>query len=94
MRPDKAGLTELHAMALIENGGERLFDRLNCVSNGWVEGEVVRSWYRSMAAAFSRGDPSYMNHVCDLWMVLAVELWLSVVFLGISEPFKHLTASK
>ena len=47
-----------------------------------------------MAAAFSRGDPSYMNHVCDLWMVLAVELWLSVVFLGISEPFKHLTASK
>ena len=93
MRPDKAGLTELHAMALIENGGERLFDRLNCVSNGWVEGEVVRGWYRSMAAAFSRGDPSYMNNVCDLWMVLAVELWLSVVFLGISEPFKHLTES-
>jgi asparagine synthase (glutamine-hydrolysing) len=91
MRPDKAGLTELHAMAIIENGGERLFDRLNCVSNGWVDGEVVRGQCRAMAAAFSRGDPSYMQNVCELWAVLAIELWLSIVFLGISEPFKHLT---
>jgi asparagine synthase (glutamine-hydrolysing) len=91
LRPDKADPTEVYATALIALGGERLFDRLNVVENGWVDGEAVRRLYRSMAAAFSRGDPSYMKNVCDLWMVLAVELWLDVVFLDISEPLKHVT---
>ena len=45
-----------------------------------------------MAAAFSRGDSSYMQSVYELWMVFALELWLSVVFLGISEPFAQVRA--
>jgi len=93
LRPDKADPTESYAMALIALGGERLFDRLSSVENGWIDGEAVRRLYRSMTAAFSRGDPSYMENVCDLWMVFAVELWLNVVFLGISEPFKHITGA-
>ena len=76
-------------MALIALGGERLFDRLNVVKNGWVDGVVVRRLYRSMAEAFSRRDPSYAENVFELWNVFALELWLNVVFLGISEPFKH-----
>jgi asparagine synthase (glutamine-hydrolysing) len=91
LRYDKADLTELYAMALIALGGERLFDRLNVVQNGWVDGVVVRRLYRSMAEAFSRRDPSYAENVFELWNVFAVELWLNVVFLGISEPFKHVT---
>lgn len=91
LRPDKADPTETYPKALIALGGERLFDRLSTVKNGWVDGEAVQRLYRSMAAAFSRGDPSYMQNAVDLWMVLALELWLDVVFLGISEPFKHVT---
>ena len=90
-RSSKADLTELHPMALIALGGERLFDRLNVVKNGWVDGVAVRRLYRSMAEAFSRRDPSYMENVLELWNIFAVELWLNVVFLGISEPFKHIT---
>jgi asparagine synthase (glutamine-hydrolysing) len=92
MRPDKADLTEIYPMALAALGGERLFDHLNSVKHGWVDGEAVGRLYRSMAAAFSRGDPSYMQNVYELWMVFALELWLSVVFLGISEPFAHVRA--
>ena len=44
-----------------------------------------------MFDAFSRGDPSYMDNVDELWKLFAVELWFSVVFQGISEPFKHVT---
>jgi hypothetical protein len=94
LRSSKADLTELFPMAMIALGGERLFDRLNLVKNGWVDGVVVRGLYRSMAEAFSRGDPSYMENVCELWNVFAVELWLNVVFLGISEPFKHVTETR
>ncbi len=93
MRPDKADPTELYANALIALGGERLFDRLSSVKNGWVDGEAVRKLYHSMAAAYSRGDPSYAENVFFLWMVLAIELWLNVVFLGISEPFDQVTAA-
>jgi asparagine synthase (glutamine-hydrolysing) len=91
LRSDKAHMTELYPMAMSALGGERLFDRLNVVKNGWVDGVVVRRLYRSMADAFSRGDPSYWDNVFELWRVFAVELWLNVVFLGISEPFKHVT---
>ena len=93
IRPDKADLTELYANALIALGGERLFDRLNCAKNGWVDGEAVRRLYQSTVAAFSRGDPSYRENVFFLWMVLAIELWLNVVFLGIKEPFEQVTAA-
>jgi asparagine synthase (glutamine-hydrolysing) len=89
LRYDKTHLTELYPMALIALGGERLFDRLNVVKNGWVDGVVVRRLYRSMAEAFSRRDPSYAENVFELWNVFALELWLNVVFLRISEPFKH-----
>ena len=93
MRPDKADLTELYAKALIALGGERLFDRLNSVEHGWVDGEAVRRLYQSTVAAFSRGDPSYRENVFFLWMVIAIELWLNVVFLGIKEPFEQVTAA-
>src|SRR5437870_5140653 len=92
MRPDKADLTEIYPMALAALGGERLFDHLNSVKHGWVDGEAVARVYRSMAAAFSRGDSSYMQSVYELWMVFALELWLSVVFLCISEPFAQVRA--
>ena len=85
IRPDKADPTEAYPKALIALGGERLFDRLHSVKIGWIDEEGVRSLYRSMTAAFSRHDPSYMQSAVDLWMVLAVELWLKVVFLGSSE---------
>ena len=91
LRSDKSDLSELYPMAMIALGGERLFDRLNVVQNGWVDGVVVRRLYRSMAEAFSRRDLSYEENILELWKVFAVELWFSVVFLGISEPFKHLT---
>ncbi len=91
LRSSKADLTELHPMALTALGGERLFDRLNVVKNGWVDGVAVRRLYRSMAEAFSRRDPSYMGNVLELWNTFAVELWLNVVFLGVSDPFKHVT---
>jgi len=74
--------------------GPRLFDRLNVVENGWVDGVVVRRLYRSMAEAFSRGDPSYMDNILELWSVFAVELWFNVVFLGLSEPFKQVTETQ
>ena len=54
----------------------------------------MRKLYRSMAEAFSRRDPSYMENFSQLWNVFAVELWLNVVFLGISEPFKHVTETR
>lgn len=94
LRSSKADLTELYPMAMSALGGERLFDRLNLVKNGWVDGGVLRTLYRSMAKAFSRGDQSFMENVYELWNIFAVELWLNVVFLGISEPFKHVTESK
>ena len=62
LRPDKAEMSEIYAMALIGLGGERLFDRLNSVKNGWIDGEAVRRLYRSMAAAFSRGDLCVANY--------------------------------
>lgn len=93
-RSDKADLTELYPMAMSALGGERLFDRLTVVKNGWVDGVVLLRLYRSMAEAFSRRDPSYMENVLELWSVFAVELWLNVVFLGIREPFKHLTETR
>ncbi|MFZ2063748.1 MAG: asparagine synthase-related protein [Candidatus Binatus sp.] len=92
-RSDKSNLSELYPMAMIALGGERLFDRLNIVQSGWVDGVVLRRLYRSMAEAFSRRDPSYEENILELWKVFAVELWFSVVFLGISEPFKHLTGT-
>ena len=91
MRTDKADLTELHPRAMTALGGERLFDNLNVVKHGWVNGTVVRESYRSMADAFSRGDDSYMDNVNELWKVFALELWLSVVFPGIKEPFSQVT---
>ena len=94
LRSSKADLTELYPMAVSALGGEGLFDRLNVVRNGWVDGVVVRRFHRSMVEAFSRRDPSYMNYVLELWSVFAVELWLNVVFLGISEPFKHVTETR
>jgi hypothetical protein len=39
-----------------------------------------------MTQALSRGDPSYVNSISELWMVIVVELWFNVVFLGIREP--------
>ena len=53
-RSDKSNLSELYPMAMIALGGERLFDRLNIVQSGWVDGVVLRRLYRSMAEAFSR----------------------------------------
>ncbi len=94
LRSDKADLTELFPMAVNALGGERLFDRLNVVKNGWVDGVVVREFYRSMAESFSRRDPSYMDYVLELWSVFAIELWFSVVCLGISDPFKHVTETR
>ena len=80
-RSDKADLTELYPMAMIALGGERLFDRLSVVKNGWIDGVAVRELYRSMADLFSRRDPSYMQNVLELWTVFALELWFNVVFL-------------
>jgi asparagine synthase (glutamine-hydrolysing) len=94
IRPDKAEFGESFPAALVALGGERLFDRLSSVKNGWIDGEAVRSRYRSMMAAFSRGDRSYLRNIYGLWMVVAVELWLNVVFLGISEPFKHVAETR
>jgi len=90
LRPDKADLTEIYAMAINALGGERLFDRLSVAENGWVDGDVVRKMYRSMAQALSRGDPSYMNSILELWMVIVIELWFNVVFRGIREPLGHM----
>lgn len=56
LRTDKTHFAELYAMAIIGLGGERLFDHLNVVKNGWVDGAVVRRLYRSMAGAFSRRE--------------------------------------
>jgi len=63
-------------MAMIALGGERLFDRLNVVSNGWIDGDVVRRLYRSMDDAFSRGDLSHLENflrtmecLCDRTLV-------------------------
>ncbi len=92
-RSDKSNLSELYPMAMIALGGDRLFDRLNLVQNGWVDGVVLRRLYRSMAEAFSRRDPSYEENILELWKVFAVEFWFSVVFLGIKEPFKHVTGT-
>jgi asparagine synthase (glutamine-hydrolysing) len=89
-RPDKADLTAIYVMAISALGGERLFDRLNVVENGWVDGVTVRKLYRSMAEALSRGDPSYMSSILELWMVIVIELWFNVVFLGIREPLGHM----
>jgi asparagine synthase (glutamine-hydrolysing) len=93
LRSDKAHMTELYPMAMSALGGERLFDRLNVVKNGWIDGEVVRRLYRSMAEAFSRGDLSHVENFYVLWNVFALELWFSVVFLGINEPFKHVSGT-
>jgi hypothetical protein len=92
LRSDKADLTEVYAMALITLGGERLFDDLSVVKNGWVDGVVLRGLYRSMAEAFSRRDPSYSENILQLWKVFAVELWFSVAFPGIAD--KHLAESR
>ena len=86
----KADLTAIYALAIGALGGERLFERLSVVENGWVDGEVVRKMYRSMADALSRGDPSYMSGILELWMVIVIELWFNVVFLGIREPLGHM----
>ena len=91
LRTSKAHMTELYPGALIALGGEHLFDNLNIVKNGWADGAVVCNLYRAMFDAFSRGDPSYMDNVDELWKLFAVELWFSVVFQGINEPFKHVT---
>jgi asparagine synthase (glutamine-hydrolysing) len=91
IRPDKADLTAVYAMAINALGGERAFERLNVVKQGWVDGEIVREQCRSMVEAFARGDPSYMENICELWTVIAIELWLSIVFLGIAEPLAHVT---
>ena len=94
LRSRKANLAELYPLAMSALGGERLFDRLNVVKQGWVDGVIVRKLYRSMAEAFSRRDPSYEESLLALWNVFAVELWLNVVFLGISEPFKQVTETR
>jgi len=94
LRPDKADLTAIFLMAIDALGGERLFDRLNVVDNGWVDGVMVQKQYRSMAGALARGDPSYMNYICDLWMVIAIELWFNVVFLGAREPLGHIAQAE
>jgi len=91
LRTDKASPDEINAMALIGLGGERLFENLQSVKNGWVNRDVVGNLYRSMAAAYSRGEPSYEG---GLWIVLAIELWLRIVFLGIDEPYAQLTEAK
>jgi asparagine synthase (glutamine-hydrolysing) len=90
LRRDKADLTAIYAIAINALGGERLFDRLNVADNGWVDGVMVRKMYRSMAQALSRGDPSYVNSILELWMVTVIELWFNVVFLGIREPLGHI----
>ena len=57
LRSSKANLTELYPMAVSALGGEGLFDRLNVVRNGWVDGVVVRKFHRSMVEAFSAATP-------------------------------------
>ncbi len=42
LRPDKADLTAIYVLAINALGGERLFDRLKVVENGWVDGVAVR----------------------------------------------------
>jgi hypothetical protein len=86
LRPDKGDMTPIYVMAMDALGGERMFDRLSVVENGWVDGVVVQKLYRSMAEGRSRGDPSYINSIPQLWMVIVIELWFNVVFRGIREP--------
>ena len=86
LRPDKGDMTPIYVMAIDALGGERMFDRLSVVENGWVDGVVVQKLYRSMAEGRSRGDPSYINSIPQLWMVIVIELWFNVVFRGIREP--------
>ena len=90
-RPDKADLTAVYAIAVNSLGGERAFDRLNVVRQGWVDGKIVLEQCRSMVEAFAHGNPSYMDNVSELWTVIALELWLSIVFLGVAEPLAHLS---
>jgi len=94
LRSSKADLMELYPMAMSALGGERLFDRLSLVKNGWIDGDVVRRLYRSMAEAFSRRDFSRLENFYELWNVFALELWFNVVFLGINQPFKHASETR
>jgi asparagine synthase (glutamine-hydrolysing) len=86
VRSDKAEFSAICVLAINSLGGERLFDRLKVVENGWVDKAIIRKICRSMTEALSRGDPSYVSDIFDLWTVLAIELWFNVVFLGVRDP--------
>ncbi len=47
-----------------------------------------------MAEALSRGDPSYVSDIFDLWMVIVIELWFNVVFLGVRDPLGYMAHQK
>ena len=81
-RTSKAEFSHAFATAFRVLGGERAFASLRIVSMGWVDGGRVQTMYRQMAQLFARGDQAYIAYVWPLWMVLAIELWFTTVFVS------------
>ena len=61
-------------------GGARLYDSLRIAEAGWVNGAAIAAKYRTMRDAYPAGPDVYGDHVPELWMIAAVELWFRAAF--------------
>jgi hypothetical protein len=52
------------------------------VALGWVNRDEIGRMFREMVRAYERGDESYTTHVWELWMIVAIDIWFEIMFLG------------
>ena len=85
-RRTKADFSHVFIEEFPSVNGERLIKDLTIASLGWVdEGKAIRTFTR-MCRSYKRGDPSWLNDIWPLWMVLGIELWYKQAILNESYP--------
>ena len=66
-------------------GGEAFYRSLAIADAGWVDGDAILRLYRRMRDDVPRGHEAYGQHIPEIWMVTAVELWFRAAF-GAAGP--------
>jgi asparagine synthase (glutamine-hydrolysing) len=78
-RSDKAEFSFVFGDVFESMGGERLFDSLHIASLNLVDAQEVRTMAQELLASYRKNRNFESAHIWPLWMVLAVELWFTIM---------------
>ena len=78
-RGDKAEFSFVFGDVFESMGGEGVFDSLHIASLNLVDAQKVRTMARELLASYRKDRDFASAHTWALWMVLAVELWFTIM---------------